>query len=75
MLRRSLEVEAVYLEREFYDGKCPMLLQAHNYAYVTPIVRWGKVIQQELDQGWSQTIEHDLKTDSAVTAGPSNSLS
>ena len=30
------EVKAVYLDREFYDGKCLTLLQAHNYAYVTP---------------------------------------
>ena len=59
----DLEVKAVYLDREFYDGKCLTLLQAHNYAYVTPIVKWGEAIQKELDQGWSRTIEHDLTTE------------
>jgi len=34
-------VKAVYLDRGFYDGKCLTLLQAHNYAYVIPIIRWG----------------------------------
>ena len=57
------EVKAVYLDREFYDGKCLTLLQAHNYAYVMPIVEWGDTIQEELDQGWSRTIEHDLTTE------------
>jgi len=28
--------------------KCLTLLQAHNYAYVIPIIRWGEAIQQEL---------------------------
>jgi len=40
------EVKAVYLDRGFYDSKCLTLLQAHNYAYVIPIIRWGKTIQQ-----------------------------
>jgi len=35
-------VKAVYLDRGFYDGKCLTLLQAHNYAYVIPIIRWGE---------------------------------
>jgi len=39
-------VKAVYLDRGFYDGKCLTLLQAHNYAYVIPIIRWGEAIQQ-----------------------------
>jgi len=34
-------VKAVYLDRGFYDSKCLTLLQAHNYAYVIPIIRWG----------------------------------
>ncbi len=38
-------VKAVYLDRGFYDSKCLTLLQAHNYAYVVPIIRWGKTIQ------------------------------
>jgi hypothetical protein len=56
----DIDIKAVYLDRGFYDGKCLTLLQAHNYAYVTPIIRWGDAIQDELDQGWSRTIEHDL---------------
>ncbi|ELZ01385.1 ISH3 family transposase [Natrialba aegyptia] len=54
------EVKAVYLDREFYDSKCLTLLQAHNHAYVMPIVRWGKTIKQELSEGWSRVIQHDL---------------
>jgi len=55
-------VKAVYhLDRGFYDGKClSTLLQAHNYAYVIPIIRWGEAIQQELSEGWSRVIQHDL---------------
>jgi len=53
-------VKAVYLDRGFYDGKCLTLLQAHNYAYVIPIIRWGEAIQQELSEGWSRVIQHDL---------------
>ena len=56
----DLCVKAVYLDRGFYDSKCLTLLQAHNYAYVMPIIRWGKAIQQELSEGWSRVIEHDL---------------
>jgi ribulose bisphosphate carboxylase small subunit len=26
-------------------------------------VKWGKAIQEELNQGWSRTIEHDLTTE------------
>jgi len=54
------EVKAVYLDRGFYDSKCLTLLQAHNYAYVVPIIRWGEAIQQELSEGWSRVIQHDL---------------
>ena len=53
-------VKAVYLDRGFYDSKCLTLLQAHNYAYVMPIIRWGETIQQELAEGWSRVIDHDL---------------
>jgi hypothetical protein len=56
----DLSVKAVYLDRGFYDSKCLTLLQAHNYAYVMPIVRWGKTIKQELSEGWSRVIQHDL---------------
>ncbi len=56
----DFSVKAVYLDREFYDSKCLTLLQAHNYAYVMPIVRWGKTIKQELSEGWSRVIQHDL---------------
>ncbi len=56
----DFSVKAVYLDREFYDSKCLTLLQAHNYAYVIPIIRWGKTIKQELSEGWSRVIEHDL---------------
>ena len=54
------EVKAVYLDRGFYDSKCLTLLQTHNYAYVMPIIRWGEAIQQELSEGWSRVIDHDL---------------
>lgn len=54
------EVRAVYLDREFYDSKCLTLLQAHNLAYVLPIVRWGTTIKSELDRGWSRVIDHQL---------------
>jgi len=53
-------VKAVYLDRGFYDSKCLTLLQAHNYAYVILIIRWGEAIQQELSEGWSRVIQHDL---------------
>ena len=56
----DLRVKAVYLDRGFYDSKCLTLLQAHNYAYVMPIIRWGRAIQQELSEGWSRVINHDL---------------
>ena len=55
------EVKAVYLDRGFYDSKCLTLLQAHNYAYVMPIIKWGKTIQQELSKGWSRVIDHSLR--------------
>ncbi|MDW7539547.1 ISH3 family transposase, partial [Haloferax volcanii] len=51
---------AVYLDREFYDSKCLTLLQAHNHAYVMPIVRWGRTIKRELSEGWSRVIQHSL---------------
>jgi len=54
------EVKAVYLDRGFYDSKCLTLLQAHNYAYVVPIIQWGEAIQQELSEGWSRIIQHNL---------------
>jgi len=56
----DLDVKAVYLDREFYDSKCLTLLQAHNHAYVMPVVRWGKTIKQELSEGWSRVIQHDM---------------
>ena len=59
----DLGVKAVYLNGEFYDGKCLTLLHAHNVAYVTPIIRWGDAIKDELSRGWSRTIEHDLTTE------------
>ena len=56
----DFNVKAVYLDREFYDSKCLTLLQTHNLAYVMSIVRWGKAIKQELSEGWSRVIQHDL---------------
>ena len=47
----DLGVKAVYLDSEFYDGKCLTLLQAHNFAYVTPVIRWGDAIKDQLSQG------------------------
>ena len=55
-----IDVKAVFLDREFYNSGCLALLQAHNYAYVMPVVAWGQTIQSELDQGWSRQIEHSL---------------
>jgi hypothetical protein len=54
------EVNAVYLDRRFYDSKCLTLLQAHNYAYIVPIIQLGEAIHQELSEGWSRFIHHDL---------------
>ena len=59
----DLGVKAVYLDSEFYDGKCLTLLAAHNVAYVTPIIRWCDAIKDELSRGWSRTIEHDFRTE------------
>jgi hypothetical protein len=59
----DLAVEAVYLDREFYDSKCLTLLSAHNYAYVMPIIKWGNRIQQELSAGWSRQIQHALQAE------------
>ena len=47
----DLGVKAVYLDSEFYDGKCLTLLRAHNVAYVTPIIRWDDAIKDELSRG------------------------
>jgi len=38
---------------------------------VLAIIRWGEAIQQELSEGWSRVIQHDLTGNSTVTAGPS----
>ena len=59
----DFEVKAAYVDSEFYDGKCLTLLQAHNLAYVIPIIKWGNEIQQELSEGWSRETEHDLTTE------------
>ena len=59
----DFEVKAVYVESEFYDGKCLTLMQAHNHAYVIPIIAWGAKIKNELSEGWSREIEHDLTTE------------
>jgi len=56
----DLSVKAVYLDRGFYDSKCLTLLQAHNHAYVMPIVCWGKTIKQELSEGWSRVTQPNL---------------
>ncbi|WP_018257795.1 ISH3 family transposase [Halomicrobium katesii] len=59
----DFEVKALYVDSEFYDGKCLTLMKAHNLAYVVPVVAWGNDIQQELSEGWSREIEHDLTTE------------
>ena len=56
----DLSVKAVYLDRGFYNSTCLTLLYAHNYAYAMPIVKWGEAIKDELSNGWSREIEHDL---------------
>ena len=56
-------VKAVYLDREFYDTKCLTLLAAHNHAYVMPIIKWGRTIQDELSRGWSRVIDHQMQTE------------
>ena len=58
----DFDVKAVYLDSGFYDGKCLTLLQAHNFAYIVPVIRWGSKIALELNQGWSREISHDLTT-------------
>jgi hypothetical protein len=58
----EFDVTAVYVDSEFYDGKCLTLMQAHNHAYVMPIIEWGNDITRELSDGWSREIEHDLTT-------------
>jgi hypothetical protein len=45
------EVKAVYLDRGFYDSKCLTLLQAHNYAYVIPIIRWERRFRRRSRKG------------------------
>jgi len=45
------EVKAVYLDRGFYDSKCLTLLQAHNYAYVVPIIRWVRRFSRNFRKG------------------------
>jgi hypothetical protein len=61
----DFEVKALYVDSEFYDGKCLTLMQAHNHAYVVPIIKWGNAIKKELSEGWSREIEHDLTTEFA----------
>jgi hypothetical protein len=65
-------VKAVYLDRGFYDSKCLTLLQAHNYAYLMPIIRWGETIQRELAEGWSASSNTTRQGNSTVTVGPSS---
>jgi len=59
----DFDVKALYVDRDFYDGKCLTLMQAHNIAYVVPVTKWGNKIEQELSEGWSREIEHDLTTE------------
>jgi hypothetical protein len=40
----DFDVKAVSVDREFYDGKCLTLMQAHNHAYVMPIIKWGTIL-------------------------------
>ena len=58
----EFDVKAVYLDSGFYDGKCLTLLQAHNFAYIVPVIKWGSKIKNELSTGWSREITHDLTT-------------
>ncbi|THE63125.1 ISH3 family transposase [Salinadaptatus halalkaliphilus] len=58
----DFDVKAVYLDSGFYDGKCLTLLQAHNFAYIVPVIKWGSTIKNELSTGWSREITHDLTT-------------
>jgi hypothetical protein len=68
----DLSVKAVYLDRGFYDSKCLTLLQAHDYAYVVPIIRWGEAIQQELSEGGVASSNTIRQGNSTVTDGPSS---
>ncbi|WP_254532715.1 ISH3 family transposase [Natrinema gelatinilyticum] len=58
----DFDVKAVYLDSGFYDSKCLTLLQAHNFAYIVPVIKWGSKIKNELSTGWSREITHDLTT-------------
>jgi len=52
----EFDVKTVYLDSGFYDGKCLTLLQVHNFAYIVPVISWGKEIKRELATGWSREI-------------------
>ena len=58
----DFDVKTVYLDSGFYDRKCLTLLQAHNFAYIVPVIKWGRKIKNELSTGWSREITHDLTT-------------
>ncbi len=64
-------VKAVYLDRGFYDSKCLTLLQAHNYAYVVPIIQWGETIAAGLtDSGEAVRINAPKALNRAGRADP-----
>jgi len=58
----DFDVKAVCLDSGLYDGKCLTLLQARNFAYIVPVIKWGIKIKNELSTGWSREITHDLTT-------------
>jgi len=62
-------VKAVYLDRGFYDSKCLYAASGAQLRVRDPDHPVGEAIQQELSEGWSRVIQHDLTGNSTVTAG------
>ena len=58
----DFEVKALYVDSEFYDGKCLTLMQAHNLAYVVPMIKWGHDLTTEFE-GPYVTVEFPVMID------------
>jgi len=69
----DFEVKALYVDSEFYDGKCLTLMQAHNHAYVVPIIKWSKAIKKSSLKAGVVKLSTTSQQNSPVTNGLSNS--
>jgi hypothetical protein len=56
----DFEIKPLYVDSEFYDGKCVTLKKAHNNAYLVPVIACGNKMQQELWEELSCEIDHEL---------------